>query len=206
MEYHYLQEPLDAYVKKVADRTPCPGGGSVAALAAALSCALAGMVGNFTRGKKGYEAVQEEIASILAEESVLRERLAFLVEEDSAVYGRIRETPKEDAGGQKRLLKESALLHIEIAESALRILRMNEILLAKGNRFLLSDVGISAVLAGAALRSARVNVAVNMSYLDDAAFTAERTARLDMLEREALDIERRIYRETMDRLSAKSRE
>ncbi|MDY0152201.1 MAG: glutamate formimidoyltransferase, partial [Candidatus Cloacimonas sp.] len=55
---------LDAFCDLLSTDAPAPGGGSVAALCAALSGALSAMVANLTIAKKGYETVQEEALAI----------------------------------------------------------------------------------------------------------------------------------------------
>ena len=49
---------LEEFLAAVAAPTPTPGGGSVSALAGALSVALSRMVAGLARGKKGYESVE----------------------------------------------------------------------------------------------------------------------------------------------------
>ena len=171
-EYDYLREPLQRYCDKTADGIPCPGGGSVVALTAALSAALASMVMNFTIGKKKYRENEAEMRELLRENERARARLMGFVERDSAVYGRIR-SARDDPGEMAAALKESAGLHVEIARSAVDLLKKNETLLEKGNRNLVSDVGISSALAVAAYRGARINVLINLKYLDDADFAEE---------------------------------
>ena len=60
---------LEEFLAAVAAPTPTPGGGSVSALAGALSVALSRMVAGLARGKKGYESVESELAQL---ESVRR--------------------------------------------------------------------------------------------------------------------------------------
>ena len=48
---------ITKFLEKTAEGTAVPGGGSIAALNAAISASLSEMVANLTIGKKGYEAV-----------------------------------------------------------------------------------------------------------------------------------------------------
>ena len=57
---------ITKFLEKTATGTAVPGGGSIAALSAALSASLSEMVANLTIGKKGYETVQKEIKEIKA--------------------------------------------------------------------------------------------------------------------------------------------
>ena len=47
-------------LEKTASDEPVPGGGSIAALSAALAASLTEMVANLTLGKKGYEEKEAE--------------------------------------------------------------------------------------------------------------------------------------------------
>ena len=52
---------ITKFLEKTAEGTAVPGGGSIAALNAAISASLSEMVANLTIGKKGYEAVEKEM-------------------------------------------------------------------------------------------------------------------------------------------------
>ena len=55
---------ITEFLDELASSSPAPGGGSVAALSAALGAALTSMVCNLTVGKKKYIAVEQEIKMI----------------------------------------------------------------------------------------------------------------------------------------------
>ncbi len=52
---------IKEFLEKTASGSPVPGGGSVAALSAALAASMTEMVANLTIGKKDYEAVADEM-------------------------------------------------------------------------------------------------------------------------------------------------
>lgn len=200
MSFEYLDRPLREYLDRLSEKLPCPGGGSVAALAGALSSALVGMVANFTVGKKKYAIHEKEMQDILRQNENLRNQLQGLIEKDSEIYEQIQAASTDDPEGLQGLLKESASLHRGLCEKTLRILEWNCLLLENGNRNLLSDVGISAVLAWAAFRSARINVAINLKYLKDEAFGRETEQFLDALEAKVEETARELYATVVNRL------
>jgi len=55
---------IKEFLEKIASNSPAPGGGSVAALSAALAASLTEMVAKLTIGKKGYEAVEDEMRAV----------------------------------------------------------------------------------------------------------------------------------------------
>ncbi|MBM3211488.1 cyclodeaminase/cyclohydrolase family protein, partial [Candidatus Poribacteria bacterium] len=173
----YIDEPLKKYLDEAASGAPTPGGGSVAALAGALGAALTSMVCNFTVGKKKYKDVEAEVAKILSEAEELRAKLLELMVEDTRVYGKVSEaysmpnnSPEEKEARSEAIqkaLKVAMKAPLEAALCCHRILKLNEPLVEKGNKNLISDVGVAILLAESAMRSAILNVEINLSYIKD---------------------------------------
>ena len=55
------EKSLKEFVEVLCSAAPVPGGGGASALVGAVGCALGGMVGSLTAGRKKYAGVQEEI-------------------------------------------------------------------------------------------------------------------------------------------------
>ncbi len=55
---------IKEFLEKTASGSPVPGGGSVAALSAALAASLTEMVAKLTIGKEGYETVEDEMKAV----------------------------------------------------------------------------------------------------------------------------------------------
>ena len=51
----------------------------------------------------------------------------------------------------------------------------------KGNKFAVSDAGVAVLMAEGALRSAALNVLINLGSIKDEAFVAQKRAHLDGL-------------------------
>ncbi|MCU0412138.1 MAG: cyclodeaminase/cyclohydrolase family protein, partial [Bacteroidetes bacterium] len=77
------------FLTETASNSPAPGGGSVSALAAALSTALTSMVCRLTIGKKKYADVQTEIEAVLLKSESLREKAAALIDEDTFAFNKV---------------------------------------------------------------------------------------------------------------------
>ena len=175
---------ISSYLSEAASRSPAPGGGSVCALSGALGAAMASMAANFTIGKKNYESVQEEVKKILSESERLRLRLSELAEEDikayttvSSAYSLARETDDEKKARSERIAavtKEASAVPMEAAKCCFRILELCRDLVDIGNRNLISDVGVAVLLAESALRSANLNVEINLACLKDKSFVDEK--------------------------------
>jgi len=184
-------KPVTAFLDELASDAPAPGGGSVAAISGALGAALVSMVCNLTLGKKGYDDVQDDIKNLLTKSEALRAKLAGLLEEDVKAYTGYsqaakmpRSTDEEKAVRQKVMqaaLKVATDVPLTIAEAAVEVMDLCMPAAEKGNKWAVSDAGVAVLMAEAALRSAALNVLINLGTLKDEEFVADRRAKLDSL-------------------------
>jgi glutamate formiminotransferase / formiminotetrahydrofolate cyclodeaminase len=194
----------------VADGEPAPGGGAAAAQAASLGAALGEMIAHLTEGREKYSDVQQEVEDALAELAPLRTHLRMAAARDAESFQRVmdaRALPRESEdqrdlrGGEiEAALKGAATVPLEVAGVAVQVLELLETLAEIGNPNALSDAATGAQLALAAVTSARYNVLVNTSEIEDEEFTAEHRSRaVDLLER-AVEIAARVEALFMDSL------
>ncbi len=184
-------KPVTTFLDELASNAPAPGGGSVAALSGALGAALISMVCNLTIGKKGYEEVQDDISDLLAQSEALRQELTDLLEADVAAYTGYsqaakmpRDTEEQKAARAEAMqaaLKNATLVPLRIGEAAVKVIDLCMPTAEKGNKWAVSDAGVAVLMAEAALRSAALNVLINLGTLKDEAFVAEKRAHLDRL-------------------------
>jgi formiminotetrahydrofolate cyclodeaminase len=178
---------IDAFLGELAARQPTPGGGAAAGLASALGAALLAMVANYTTGKR-YVEVENEMRSFVAELEDLRSRSLQVMREDEVAFaavGAAYALPR-DTDQKKRARDEAiqqALLGAVVPPRAIASIveRLAEIaasIAEKGNRNVLSDVGVGAACAGAALDGAILNVAINAAQIDDQRVVTELAAAL----------------------------
>lgn len=185
------EKPVTAFLDELASSAPAPGGGSAAALSGALGAALVSMVCNLTLGKKKYADVQEDIEALLEKSEALRKELTDLLEEDVKAYTAYsqaakmpRQTEEQKAERSKAMqaaLKGATDVPLRIAEAAVKVMDLCMPAAEKGNVWAVSDAGVAVLLAEAALRSAALNVLINLGSLKDEEFVAERRAKLDSL-------------------------
>lgn len=175
------------FAEALASKESVPGGGGAAAYAGALAAALAGMVANFTAGKKKHAAHEEDIRRIVAEQEQARQRLVRLVDEDAEGFlplSRAYGIPKDDPSRQEELercTKAALACPLETMREACRVVELLEELEEKGSRMLLSDVGCASALARAALEAAALNVFVNTEALIDRDFAARTDEECDRM-------------------------
>ncbi len=172
-----IDKKVSNFLDELASNSPTPGGGSVAALAGALGAALISMVGNLTVGKKKYEDVEEAIKKIIGSSEKLRYELSQLIEEDVKVFNNFMATykmPRETEDEKKmrtekiqEALIEAARVPLRVAYKCMEILSLSKEVAEKGNVNLVSDAGVAALMAEAALESAILNVKINLKMIKD---------------------------------------
>jgi len=187
---------------KTASSNPVPGGGSIAALSAAAAAGLTEMVANLTVGKKGYEAVEEEMMAVTEKMRPLREKLLKDIDRDAEAYNEVflafklpKSTDEEKEKRQKAIqdgLKHAALVPLGVAEDAFNILRHARTVITKGNKNAVTDGAVAAMMARTAVLSALYNVKINLGSIKDEAFVDEMREKVKQLEEEAIKEEREI--------------
>ncbi len=183
------QESLGTFLDQLASSAPTPGGGSVAALCGALSAALSSMVANLTLGREKYQQVEPAIREALEQSERLRAEFTQLIADDITAYGALsaayrlpKATPDEQAQRSAQIqqaLQGAAEAPLRIAERARQALDLCRALAEIGNTSVISDAGVAAITAHAALESAELNVLINLKAIKDQALVQTLTQRLN---------------------------
>lgn len=204
------EKSVSEFLDDLASKNPTPGGGGGAALAGAQGAALASMVCNLTLGKDKYATVQADIASLLAETEALRKKLTDLVDADESAYGVLSaayKMPKETDEQKKarsaaiqRALINATTPPMEIAEACVGVLTLCGPIAEKGNVAAISDAGVAALLAEAGLRSAALNVLINLGAIKDAEFVAGARRKLNGLLRGSARLKERTVKDVIAKL------
>ncbi|WP_300526544.1 cyclodeaminase/cyclohydrolase family protein [Aminiphilus sp.] len=202
------EHTLRAFIHELASDSPAPGGGSVAALAAALGAALTAMVARLTVGKEKYRSAWEAMENVRAESDALQERLLELMEEDTEAFNAFmaamklpKETDEEKAARAEAMQKATRGA-IDVPLRTLRccvsVVALAEKTCAQGNSNAITDAGSAAVLARAAAAAAAYNVRINLGSLKDASFAAQTDAEtaslLEEVERRATAVENAVLK------------
>lgn len=170
-------------VKGFADETlresPAPGGGSVAAYMGALGAALGTMVANLSAHKPGWDDRWEEFSRWADKGVELEAELLHLVDEDTEAFNRIMTAfgmPK-NTDEDKRLRSEAiqkatlfaAQVPLETMKASFKAFEICKAMAETGNPNSVSDAGVGALAARAAVLGAGLNVKINASSLKDKA-------------------------------------
>lgn len=201
---------MTQFLADLASASPTPGGGSVAALSGAMAAALVSMVGRLTLGKKKYASVQAEMGELVAQADALRQNLTDLLQADveafdrvSAAYKMPKETPDEQTVRQAAIqaaLKQATEIPWQVAQACAQTLDLCRPAAEKGNRSAVSDAGVAALMAEAGLRSAALNILINLKSIEDKAFCAGMQAQLDVLLQDTPALKDRIYHLVIEKL------
>lgn len=186
-----VKQNIKLFLDELASSSPAPGGGSVAALSGALGAALSSMVCNLTKGKQGYETVQNELKKISEKSEKLRNELTTLIDKDTEAFDEVMKTlnmPKEteDQKNHRRLAMQTAFKHatevpLETARKCMQILDISQIVAEKGNKNSISDAAVSSIMAQAGLQAAIWNVRINLASITDIQYVHKISTELPLL-------------------------
>ena len=171
----YIDKPLREYLDDLAAKKPVPGGGSVAALTAANGTSLMSMVANYTIGKPEYIDIEGKIEGILQETQKLGSELRALIDGDIDAYRKLSTALKGLVGDDAKLAKlyKNAIEPpFKVCEITGKCMKLCRVLAECGNKNLVTDTAIAAILFEAAFFSAKFNVYVNLKYIKDMDYIA----------------------------------
>ena len=193
------------FLDALASRNSTPSGGGATAVVGSMAVSLGEMVANLTVGKACYADVQGRIATIVVRAEQVRSRLIQLMDEDEcalapllAAYALPHGTASE--ADERTLRMEEALRGacgppIGVIEAIHEALSLFDELVCIGSRIALSDVGVAASFATAALRGASLNVLVNTSMMADRTYAERLNARTRELVSDGCERAERIFRD-----------
>ena len=193
---------LTEFLEKTASNSPVPGGGSIAALSAAIAASLSEMVAHLTIGKKGYEALEEEMQEIAKDAFQYRERLIRYIDKDSNAYNDVMAAFKLPKGTeQERNNREGAiqealinatLVPLDVARDAFKLIELAGKVVKQGNKNAVTDAAVAVMMARTAALSALYNVKINLASIKDTDFVEEIREEIKHMESEIVNRGREI--------------
>lgn len=184
------------FLSQTAGNDPVPGGGSIAALNAAISAALAEMVANLTIGKKKYEDKEEMMKKLAASANNYRALFIHDIDADSDAYDQVfaafklpKETDEEKAERSKQIqatTKIAAEVPMDVARKAFAIMEIIKEVAEHGNQNAITDACVSMMAARTAVLGAILNVKINLSALKDEEYAARMREECGRLEKAAV--------------------
>lgn len=190
------------FAEETASESPAPGGGSISAYMGALAAALGTMVANLSAHKAAYDDRWEEFSDAAERGQELMEQLLHLVDEDTAAFNRIMDVfamPKKtdaDKAARAKAMEEATLYATQVPlrtmETAFETFGVIKEMAENGNPASVTDAGVGALAARAAVRGAFLNVKINAAGLKDRAKAEELIAAGAHIEEEAARLEEEV--------------
>jgi len=180
LEYHLRgtakKESLFDFLGQLADVTPTPGGGSVAALQGALGAALMAMVTGITLKKNNDEELKGFYGLFRTEVSEFYK----MIELDKNAFDDVMKAyrlPKTTEDEKKlrilaiqESLKKATNVPFSVCEKIMGLYPYVRILLNKGLKIAISDIGVAIYTLHSGFLSARANVLINLPSITDVKF------------------------------------
>ncbi|MDD5136222.1 MAG: cyclodeaminase/cyclohydrolase family protein [Candidatus Omnitrophica bacterium] len=200
----YINGPIKDYLNDLAAKKPAPGGGSAAALAGAIGVSLMSMVANYTAGNPKYKVNEAEMADILKRSEKYRAGLQALIDKDVEAYARLSSGMKKvakDSPELDKLFKEAMEPPFEMCKIAAEALGLCKRLVGAGNKNLITDTAIAAIMLESAFFSAKFNVYINLKYIKDIDFVGGIHKVLSPLEKSIPELKEEILEMCEDVIS-----
>ena len=144
------------FLEILSSAEPVPGGGSAAALNAALAASLTEMVTNLTIGRKEFQSVEDEMKTIAKAAADLRKKLQDDIDNDAQAYHEVLaafklpkntdEDKKQRSHAIQQSFKTAATVPLGVAQDAVKIMDRASRAIARGNQNAITDAAV-AVLA-----------------------------------------------------------
>ncbi len=172
------------YTSAIADRTPIPGGGAVAATTLAQAIALGSMVIAYSRGKRAFAQHDELLASTDQRFKTLRIEALELADADAQGFNTLArlyplaEDHPDRISGWADAVRGAISPPRMILDRAVETVRLCEPLLGRSSKMLKSDLVIAARLAAISAEAAGWNVYVNLPALSKIPQGAEEAVTL----------------------------
>lgn len=168
---------VKGFAQETSRESPAPGGGTIAAYMGALGAALGTMVANLSSHKPGWDERWEEFSKWGDEGQVIMDELLHLVDEDTQAFNRIMAAfgmPKktdEDKAARTAAIQDATLYASQVPlrtmQESFKVFELCKAMAEVGNPNSVSDAGVGALAARAAVLGAGMNVKINAGSLTD---------------------------------------
>lgn len=193
-----------SFADETASESPAPGGGSISAYMGALAAALGTMVANLSAHKAGWDDRWEEFSNVAVRGRELQDELIGLVDDDTEAFNRImdvfampKNTPEEKAA-RKEALEAATLFATQVPLKTMRVayetFDVLEAMACKGNPASVSDAGVGAIAARAAVLGAQLNVRINAAGLKNREIADRLLSEAKEIEAKACEREQKILK------------
>ncbi len=199
------------FAEETASESPAPGGGSISAYMGALGASLGAMVANLSSHKRGWDNRWEEFSVYAVKGQQYKDTLLALVDEDTNAFNKIMDAfrlPKgSDQEKAKRLqaIQDATKYAIEIPfkvmKTSYEAMEVMEAMANTGLKASVSDAGVGALAARAAVMGAFLNVKINAEGLEDKEFLSKIMSEGEDIQKKAIEKEALILKIVNEKIS-----
>jgi glutamate formiminotransferase/formiminotetrahydrofolate cyclodeaminase len=202
MDSPLIYQTLRQFADETASESPAPGGGSISAYVGALGVSLGTMVANLSSHKRGWDDKWETYSKVADEGQKIKDALLQLVDQDTHAFNQIIAAirlPKATSAEKEtraKAIKNATINAIEVPMKIMRTTSKSFSLLKNmaktGNPNSLSDAGVGALCAKAAVYGAYLNVLINSKDLGDKKYVEKTLKEAKKMLRQAISAEKEI--------------
>ena len=202
---HLLNMNLREFANETASESPAPGGGSISAYVGSLGISLAAMVANLSSHRRVWDDRWEEFSDWAERAQLQKDTLLKLVDEDTNSFNAIIEAIRLPKGTnsekeiRSKAIEDATRYAIEVPfkvmEQSLASFEIIKKMAEIGNPNSVTDAGVGALCARAAIHGAFLNVKINATGLKDKKYVskvlkdgAKFLTKADKLEKDILKI------------------
>ena len=195
------------FINELSRNSPAPGGGTVSALAGALSASLASMVSALSYDKKELIKNRNLYNELGERSQLLKEKLSRLIDDDTNAFNAVivanrlpSSTKKEALYKKDQILmanKDALEIPLKTANLSLKILELSSELIKVCNPNSVSDLGVASELAVASVRGAYMNVLINTLSIEDKIYCDTRLKEADSIVQSAEKISVMIFKKVV---------
>jgi len=202
-----IHKDLRAFADETASESPAPGGGSISAYVGALGVSLATMVANLSGHKRGWDDRWAAFSEAAERGQRLKDLLLRAVDEDTnsfnaimAAFGLPNTSPEEKAvrkAAVQAATRQAIEVPYQVMQWSLESFALIRQMVEQGNPNSVTDAGVGALCARAAVHGALLNVQINAAGLDDKEYAQnvvttgnEMAVEADRLEAEVMAVVR----------------
>ncbi|MET3617503.1 formiminotetrahydrofolate cyclodeaminase [Peptoniphilus olsenii] len=177
------------FANETASNSPAPGGGSIAALNAAIAASLLSMVANLTIGKKRYMDVNDRMEEIAAELVKYKDEFVDGIDKDANSFNGVmdamklpKETEEEKSIRSDKIqegYKEAIDVPLGLGTKVTELYDYARELAETGNSNAITDVAVAVINIKSAVEGAFLNVIINLNSLKDENYRHELEEKMD---------------------------
>ncbi|MDX2278788.1 MAG: glutamate formimidoyltransferase [Saprospiraceae bacterium] len=199
-----VKQNLIEFANETASESPAPGGGSISAYVGALGISLATMVANLSSHKRGWDEKWESFSIVAEKGQYLKDALLRMVDEDTNAFNAImnafglpKNTPEEKAARSEAIqaaTKGAIEVPLKVMQLAFDSFDLIYQMVESGNPNSVTDAGVGALCARAAVNGAYLNVKINAIGLQDKVYAQEAIEKAEKMTLASNQLEQQILK------------